>query len=134
MKGKKKSSRSPRKKAFATQNNSISRISAAGSGAVRSYNPQETFQLIFDVDNKLANKKGLFYDDEHEAKRQILLQRAAEAKKRLEAQQKAALQAKDVGNSPPAKRANFELIEDCKFAAMTYLKLTYHLMHFVVVT
>ena len=68
-KGGKKSSRSPAKKAFATQNNSVSRITAPGTGAVRSYNPQETFQLISDVDNKLANKRGLFYDDEHEAKR-----------------------------------------------------------------
>ena len=33
----------------------------------RSFNPQETFQLISDVDQKLVSRKGLFADDEHEA-------------------------------------------------------------------
>ena len=56
----------------------------------RSFNPQETFQLISDVDQKLVSRKGLFADDEHEAKRQILLARAADAKKRLEESKAAA--------------------------------------------
>ena len=41
--------------------------------------------MISDIDQKLANKNGIFNEDEHNLKRQILLQRAADAKKRIEA-------------------------------------------------
>ena len=52
---------------------------------------QETFQVLSEVDSKLSKGKttvisGLFDEDAHNAKRQILLKRAAEAKKRIEAQ------------------------------------------------
>ena len=48
---------------------------------------------------------GLFDEDSHNAKRQLLLQRAAEAKKRIEQQN--AVQSLQ-------KKPNFELMEDCK--------------------
>ena len=49
--------------------------------------------------------QGIFDEDAHNAKRQLLLHRAAEAKKRIEAQN-------TVQNLQ--KKPSFELIEDCK--------------------
>ena len=76
---------------------------------------QETFQMISDVDTKLqkgaaTSNRGLFDEDAHNAKRQVLLQRAAEAKRRIEAQN--AVQSLQ-------KKPNFELIEDCKLLNTT---------------
>ena len=61
--------------------------------------------MISDIDLKLANKNGIFNEDEHNLKRQILLQRAADAKKRIEAQNKL---------EGLSKKPAYEMIEDCK--------------------
>ena len=71
--------------------------------------------MISDVDTKLqkgaaTSNRGLFDEDAHNAKRQVLLQRAAEAKRRIEAQN--AVQSLQ-------KKPNFELIEDCKLLNTT---------------
>ena len=54
--------------------------------AAQGFNPTQTFQLISDIDAKLANKNGVFNEEAHEMKRRLLLQRAEEAKRRIEAQ------------------------------------------------
>lgn len=62
--------------------------------------------MIRQVDEKLMSKQGLFIDeDAHNAKRQLLLARAAEAKKRLDDE------AKKQGTQ---KRPSYEILEDGK--------------------
>ena len=63
--------------------------------------------MISDVDAKLANKNGLFDEDAHNAKREVLLKRAALAKKRIEAQTKAQ-------EDSLQRKPNFERLEDGK--------------------
>ena len=46
----------------------------AQAQAIQAMAPHETFQMISDIDNKLATKSGgIFDEDAHNAKRQLLL-------------------------------------------------------------
>lgn len=68
------------------------------------------------IDERLKSKVSTFEMDEHNAKRQILLQRAAEAKKRIDAQNNE-LNKKDA----LTKKTIFEQFEDRKLHALTVL-------------
>lgn len=87
------------------------KMSAALAANSKGFNPTETFQLISVIDAKLANKNGVFDEEAHEAKRHLLLQRAAEAKRRIDAQT-----LKNEKASGTNKTA-FEHLEDCKYFA-----------------
>ena len=68
----------------------VSSRQTAQAAAGRASQFRETWQMVSDVDRKLGDQttqviSGLFDEDAHNAKRQILLKRAAEAKKRIEA-------------------------------------------------
>ena len=66
--------------------------------------------MLNNVDQRLQlNNNGLFDEDAHNMKRQMLLQRAAEAKRRIDA-----MNAQQQNADGLAKKTSFEMLEERK--------------------
>ena len=66
--------------------------------------------MLNNVDQRLQqNNNGLFDEDAHNVKRQMLLQRAAEAKRRIDA-----MNAQQQNADGLAKKTSFEMLEERK--------------------